>query len=552
MKLFKTKSFKTLIAGSMLTLTLAMPLQAMAESKEAPLTVPLRTIAESIGAKVTWDPAKQQATVLRGGLQFTVTIGGNTAIVNGKPVTMSGNATTIDERMTVPLDALEEALQINVDWHSEKGLAIDSNDVPTLGSYFVHLLLNGQFPEARTMMNEKLQGLIPEALMPVIFNFSASPYGALTDLVAVQQEQNKVHNNALLTYTTDKSIPLQIDIRFDDQGKVDDIYIEIATPSNYQKPIYDKADQYKEEEVVVGKGATAVPGTLTLPKGDGPFPSVVLVHGSGPSDRDETVGGYKTFRDLAVGLAAKGIAVLRYEKQTHENPISSAMNPKFTVQEESVDDALQAISLLQSDKRIDNKRVFVIGHSQGGMLVPRIIEQDKNQAIAGTIIMSSPNQPLEDVLTDQMKAGLDRLVEAGQPEEVIAVGKQQIAAWEQQVKILKDPQYSVKNIPSTFTMPNAYWWFDFRDYYAGNIAKTQAGPLLILQGENDMQVLPDQLDSWKKALSARKDVTYKSYPKLNHFYVSVDQPSTGEEYNLPGNVPANVIDDIATWLLKQK
>ncbi|TCZ76792.1 alpha/beta fold hydrolase [Paenibacillus albiflavus] len=551
-KLLPTKSFKTLIAGSMLTLALAMPVQAMAESTNANTQAPLRSIAESIGAKVTWDEAKQQVTVNRGGLQFTVTIGNDHAIVNGKEVILNNKVTTVDGSTIIPLEIIEEALQVQLDWNAANGLTIDPTDTASLGSYYMQLVSNNKFTEARALMNDNLQQLIPDTMMPVLFNLAASPYGNVTDLLEVQVEKNKLHNIAHLTYMTEKSTPIQVDIRYDQSNKISDIRFTVATPpSTYHKPSYDNADNYTEEEVVVGEGLTAVAGTLTLPKGDGPFPTVILVHGSGPSDRDEAVGGYKTFRDLAVGLANKGIAVLRYDKQTFVNSLSAALIPKYTVKNESIDDVFQAVKLLHNDKRIDQKHVFVIGHSQGGMLVPQIIEQDQNKALAGAVVMAGPSKPLENVSIDQNNEAIDRLIKAGQPKEVIESAKQQVAQWEQIVSILHDPQYSTSNLPQ-LAIPGLYWWMDFRNYYAGELAKKQAAPLLILQGENDFQVNMSNYEGWKQALSTRKDVSFKSYPKLNHFFVSVDMPSTGAEYYTPGNVPATVIDDIAEWLLKQK
>ena len=92
---------------------------------------------------------------------------------------------------------------------------------------------------------------------------------------------------------------------------------------NWQRPDYSKPDSFKEREVTIGEGEWKVPGTLTIPNGAGPFPAAVLVHGSGPNDRDETLGGVTVFKDLAEGLAPKGIAVLRYEKRTRDQELHS-------------------------------------------------------------------------------------------------------------------------------------------------------------------------------------------------------------------------------------
>ncbi len=139
---------------------------------------------------------------------------------------------------------------------------------------------------------------------------------------------------------------------------------------------------------MIGKGDFALPGTLSIPKGKGgPFPAVVLVQGSGATDKDETVYALKPFRDLAFGLASQGIAVLRYNKRTYEHAIKTTADPNHTVDKETTDDALLATRLLEKEKRIDEERIYILGHSQGGMMVPKMIEEDKRQNIAGAIIM---------------------------------------------------------------------------------------------------------------------------------------------------------------------
>src|SRR5690242_5008467 len=115
---------------------------------------------------------------------------------------------------------------------------------------------------------------------------------------------------------------------------------------------YVNHDAFTEEEVIVSSSGFSLPGTLSIPKGDGPFPVIVLVHGSGPHDRDETIYGNKPFRDLAWGLASKGIAVMRYEKRAKVAPMSYA-NKIFTVKEEVTDDAIAALQLAQTHSRIN-------------------------------------------------------------------------------------------------------------------------------------------------------------------------------------------------------
>ena len=141
----------------------------------------------------------------------------------------------------------------------------------------------------------------------------------------------------------------------------------------YQPPDYVKRGSFEEKEVKVGSGEWELPATLTLPVGDGPFPAVVLVHGSGPNDRDETIGPNRPFRDLAWGLASQGIAVLRYEKRTKEHASKLAAGlAGLTIKEEVLDDALAAVALLRKVPKIDPRKVFLLGHSLGAMYAPKL------------------------------------------------------------------------------------------------------------------------------------------------------------------------------------
>src|SRR5215831_9873048 len=165
-----------------------------------------------------------------------------------------------------------------------------------------------------------------------------------------------------------------------------------------QPPPKPSSNRFTEEAVTVGGDEWALSGTLSMPIG--PIAgAVVLVHGSGPNDRDETVGANAPFRDLAWGLADRGVAVLRYEKRTRAHAAQLATVETFTVREETTDDAIRAAALLRAHDRIDPKRIFVLGHSLGGTVAPRIAAEDR--ALAGIVIMAGSTRPLADVARDQ-------------------------------------------------------------------------------------------------------------------------------------------------------
>lgn len=146
-----------------------------------------------------------------------------------------------------------------------------------------------------------------------------------------------------------------------------------------------------------------LPGILTMPKGEGPFPAVVLLQGSGPSDKDETVGSLKPFRDIAEGLAAQGIAVYRFDKRTYVYGIELATKKDITLKDEYLEDAVNAVRLLAEQDRIDSDQIFVLGHSLGGNAIPAIARELKQAQVkaCGFIMMAASPRSLDVLMREQ-------------------------------------------------------------------------------------------------------------------------------------------------------
>jgi uncharacterized protein len=330
---------------------------------------------------------------------------------------------------------------------------------------------------------------------------------------------------------------------FNDEERVTGLSFRPEGPAKeYKAPAYVKRDAFKESEVKVGEGEWALPGTLTQPVGDGPFPAVVLVHGSGPHDRDETIGPNRPFRDLAWGLASQGIAVLRYEKRTRAHAAKLAKVKDLTVKEEVLDDALAAAALLRKTKGIDPKRVYVLGHSLGAMAAPRLGELDPD--LAGLIIMASPTRPMADVLIEQLDYVLSVDPSPAQ--------KEAVAKLKAKAEKLKDPELSpdtpAKELPFDVA---AVYWLSMSDLRPAERAAKFGKPMLVLQGGRDYQSTMVDFDGWKKALSGHKGATLKAYPKLNHLFVEGEGKAKPAEYQKEGHVAKEVVDDIAAWVKKQ-
>ncbi len=334
---------------------------------------------------------------------------------------------------------------------------------------------------------------------------------------------------------------LDVKVVFNPAGKISGLwFVPTRSPVQYTPPQYVRRELFQEKDATVGKGKWALPGTLSVPVAPGPVPGLVLVHGSGPNDRDETVGPNKPFRDLAWGLASRKIAVLRYEKRTRLYAAKlTAQKGGFTVWEETVEDALAAAAMLRKTKGVDARKVFVLGHSLGGMLIPRIAP--KGPHIAGFVILAGATRPPERAILEQMTYvySLD-----GKIDEIEKAGLQRVKA---EVARVKDPKLSPAT-PGVFLGAPAAYWLDLRGYKPAAEAAKIARPMLILHGRRDYQVTPAEFAEWKKALASRKDVRLKAYPDLNHLFIPGEGKCTPAEYAKPGHVAEEVIADIAEWI----
>jgi uncharacterized protein len=295
-------------------------------------------------------------------------------------------------------------------------------------------------------------------------------------------------------------------------------------------PDYFKQGAFQTREVTVGSDEWKLPGTLTYPAGKTGSPAVVLVPDSGPSDRDATQFATKVFLDLAEGLSSRGIAVLRYEKRTRQYATKMS-STSYTIDDETVHDAVEAVALARTQPEVDPKRVYVLGFGVGGYIAPRIAGDDGK--LAGLILMGAPEHSLEDLI-------LETAVYLGVTGTQLDMIKHQVAE-------IKKLEGGDADLPPRLALPVAYW-LDLKGYDAAGDAKKLGIPMLILQGGRDFQVGPAEFDAWKTAMAKGKNVTAKSYPSLNHLFVAGEGKSTQQEYRKPGHVSAEAIDDIAKFV----
>lgn len=296
----------------------------------------------------------------------------------------------------------------------------------------------------------------------------------------------------------------------------------------YRSASYSSPAKFTSHEVTVGSDEWKLPGTLLVPKGAGPFPAIVLVHGSGPQDRDESIGGAKVFRDLAEGLATRGIAVLRYDKRTFVYRQKVAGERNFTVNQETVEDAGRGADLLRHQAGIDANRVYVLGHSLGANIAPRIMQADTK--LAGAILLAGNVRPLEELIVEQTEY-MFRL-------------KGDLTTQEQaQLEALKkDPWQAMPGIPQSYRA-------DLTNYSPVDLARKATMPMLILQGGRDYQVTMKDFDLWQTGLANRPNTTFHAFPALNHLFIAGKGKSTPQEYEAQAHVAPEVIDSVGNWVL---
>lgn len=424
-----------------------------------------------------------------------------------------------------------------------------SGDASERGGQIVDLLAKEDFAGVAARYDVEMRAAFPEPELREAWQKLEKEVGRFKKRLKTRLLKLGEYDGVLVTCEFEHG-KLDVKVVLNARGEISGLFIlpSTAGADATPPPSYARTNAFREKEFIVGSGEWCLPGTLTVPAGGraGPWPAVVLVHGSGPNDRDETVGAIKPFRDLAWGLATKGIAVLRYEKRTKEHAakLMAAGELTITVREETIDDALSALNQLRATEGIDPKRTFILGHSLGGTVAPRIGQADPR--VAGLIILAGATRPLEDAIVEQTRYLLSLEGEMSAAEQKKLHDMESIAT-----SIKRLTAADASSSAMLLGAPAAYW-LDLRAHDPVAEARALKQPLLILQGGRDYQVTQTEFDDWKKGLGASATVSFKLYPKLNHLFVAGEGKSVPDEYEKAGNVAESVVEDIADWVLKTR
>lgn len=425
-------------------------------------------------------------------------------------------------------------------------LSMHAIDVPNekRAQELLNEIIAGQGDSAYSRLNDEAKKQLSPAMLNTIFKEIEKQVGKFES--PGEWGENLISGQTI--YFCDlqfEKMPIRFLVAFDADGKVNTLRF-IPVPPSDKTGDAAEIDQTKMEEqpITVVCGEYQLPGLLTLPKNGQKVPVVVLVHGSGPTDRDETVGENKPFRNIAWELAGHGIASVRYDKRTNVYRAHYASDNEVTFDDETVDDALAAIDLAKTFPSIDAGSVYVLGHSLGAMLAPRIAQRAEGR-LAGIIMLAGNARPLEDLLIEQalyISSIGNALPQSLQPDTI----RKQVANMK---KLGTDAFDQTIDLP--FGVPASYWAFS-NAYHQVEVAKELSLPMLVLQGERDYQVTMEDFEIWRSELSGKPDVTLKSYPALNHLFHEGEGKSTPSEYlGAAKKIPGYVFDDISAWIKDQ-
>lgn len=356
---------------------------------------------------------------------------------------------------------------------------------------------------------------------------------------------NKNNFQTVLVYSKFENKGIVVSVTFDiNASKVAGLYINYYNPTDKEANL---PEGLEEKEVTIGENTQfPLAGKITCQKGQKSDTAVLLVHGSGPQDMDETIYQNKPFKDIAWGLAAKGIDVLRYDKRTYtySTTLSQSDYTTFTAYDETIEDAVLAAKLLQQQ---GYKNIYIGGHSFVGMLAMQIDKQSDG-LFTGIISLAGSPRSLVDIIIDQNNKAIASLTDNMQ----IAVNQKLVDTEKEKLAKLQSWNDEELKQNTVFGLP-AYYVKDLLSQDTSVLAKEYKKPILVLQGKEDFQVYPDvDFTAWKEVLSDNKNAEFILYDNLNHIFMpsATEGKGTVEEYKTPNHVEQKVIDDMAAFINK--
>ena len=309
-------------------------------------------------------------------------------------------------------------------------------------------------------------------------------------------------------------------------------------------------------------------GTLSVPDGSGPFPAVALVTGSGPQDRDETLGRHRPFFDIATDLAGRGIVVLRFDDRGFG---ASGGSFEGATTFDFADDVRGAVDFLAADARVDGNRIGVLGHSEGGVVAPIVAEQTERVSfvvlLAGTAVTGREILigQQDDVMRSEGASDEERewqlswivpIIEAAatdQPDDALEATIRSIMA--EAASEAPDGVSDLEVEAATPVMVQTFldpWMRTFLRHDPVPALEALDIPTLAVLAELDIQVTPARNEaSLRAALAGNPGAEVVVLPGLNHLFIEAETGAVSEYEQLPGPVAPSLLDLVGEWIMRQ-
>lgn len=400
---------------------------------------------------------------------------------------------------------------------------------------FAREMAGGSFENTVEAFDGTMKSALTAGQLSRVWSDTVSSIGSYKSVYGSEYKADK--NGTQVTVILEYELSgLKVLFSYDNAGKINGLWI------NYHNIPAETEDTAGSIEVEIGKDPYKLAGILRMPAEDIKNPPVVImVQGSGPQDYDETIGPNKPFGDLAEGLAQNGIATLRYNKRFYQYPEAAAAS--ITIQDEVIDDVNSAVEFIKNREEFKESKIYILGHSLGGMLAPYIASI--NPDVAGIIIMAGSPRKLEDIILDQNIAAIDAMTDKSETEKA-----QLLEQVRQQTDMIKglteaDEGTAVLGVPASY-------WLSLNNIDTPKICLELTIPMLIMQGEADFQVSPEtDYKMWQVILGEKTNVEYKLYENLNHLFMPTCGKRDITEYNVKSQVDGQIISDIARWINSQ-
>ncbi len=400
-------------------------------------------------------------------------------------------------------------------------------------------LQRAQYDSCQTMFDTVVSNKINAGMMQQIWESMPRFMGEYQSYGEVRTE-NRDSTESVFVRCNFAKTKMDLQLTFNRQQKIIGIFfLPPKNTSTYNAPEYSKSNKFYESKIMVKSGKYELPGLLCIPNNVKHPPVAILLAGSGPNDKDESIGPNKLLKDIAVGLASNGIASIRYDKRTLAYGKELMAQTDLGIKEEVIDDALSAADLVRKNPLLKESEIYIIGHSLGAMCAPLVASRAK---AAGIVMLAANARPLEDLIVEQYRYlyGADREKGEDDPEVKKMAAK---AAVVKDAKALKAAR--PEELPLNLSAP---YWQSLNAYKQVEFAKKLKQPILVLQGERDYQVTMTDFELWKKAMGDQAKNTFISYPALNHLFMKGEGKSMPSEYETQGNAEEKVIMDISNWI----